>query len=75
MIVVGMFLTGFDSKYLNTLFVDKELQYHGLIQAFSRTNRILDESKAFGNIICYRNLEKQQKKQLNYMGILMEIFY
>ena len=70
-----MFLTGFDSKYLNTLFVDKELQYHGLIQAFSRTNRILDESKAFGNIICYRNLEKQQKKQLNYMGILMEIFY
>ena len=67
-IVVGMFLTGFDSKYLNTLFVDKELQYHGLIQAFSRTNRILDESKAFGNIICYRNLEEATEKAIKLYG-------
>ena len=52
-----MFLTGFDSKHLNTLYVDKNLQYHGLIQAFSRTNRILDKNKTQGNIVCFRNLK------------------
>ena len=56
-IVVEMMLTGFDSKYLNTLYVAKDLKWHGLIQAFSRTNRILDGTKPYGNIICYRNLE------------------
>ncbi len=56
--VVNMFLTGFDSKTLNTLYVDKNLQYHGLIQAFSRTNRILNEVKSQGNIVCFRNLKK-----------------
>ena len=55
-IVVDMLLTGFDSKYLNTLYVDKDLRYHGLIQAFSRTNRILNASKPYGNIICFRDL-------------------
>jgi type I restriction enzyme R subunit len=54
-IVVDMLLTGFDSKYLNTLYVDKNLKYHGLIQAFSRTNRILNDTKPYGNIIDYRN--------------------
>lgn len=58
LIVVGMFLTGFDSKTLNTLFVDKNLRYHGLIQAFSRTNRILNSVKTFGNIVCFRDLQK-----------------
>ena len=58
-IVVEMMLTGFDSKFLNTLYVAKDLKWHGLIQAFSRTNRILDGTKPYGNIICYRNLEKQ----------------
>lgn len=52
-----MFLTGFDSKYLNTLYVDKNLKYHGLIQAYSRTNRILNELKSQGNIVCFRNLK------------------
>ena len=56
-IVVNMFLTGFDSPQLNTLFVDKNLKYHGLIQAFSRTNRILGEKKSQGNIMCFRNLK------------------
>lgn len=56
-IVVGMFLTGFDAPTLNTLFVDKNLRYHGLIQAFSRTNRIYDSTKTFGNIVTFRNLE------------------
>jgi len=56
-IVVGMFLTGFDAPTLNTLFVDKNLRYHGLIQAFSRTNRIYDSTKTFGNIITFRDLE------------------
>lgn len=56
-IVVGMFLTGFDAPTLNTLFVDKNLRYHGLIQAFSRTNRILNATKTFGNIVTFRNLE------------------
>ena len=53
LIVVGMFLTGFDAPTLNTLFVDKNLRYHGLIQAFSRTNRILNKVKTFGNIVCF----------------------
>ncbi len=57
LIVVNMFLTGFDSKTLNTLYVDKNLNYHGLIQAFSRTNRIHSEQKPFGNIVCFRNLK------------------
>jgi type I restriction enzyme, R subunit len=57
LLVVNMFLTGFDSKKLNTLYVDKNLKYHGLIQAFSRTNRILNEQKSQGNIICFRNLK------------------
>lgn len=57
-IVVEMMLTGFDSKFLNTLYVAKDLRYHGLIQAFSRTNRILDGTKPYGNIVCYRDLEK-----------------
>ena len=56
-IVVGMFLTGFDAPTLNTLFVDKNLRYHGLMQAFSRTNRIYDATKTFGNIITFRDLE------------------
>ena len=57
-IVVNMFLTGFDSKPLNTLYVDKNLKYHGLVQAFSRTNRIYDSTKQHGNVVCYRNLKK-----------------
>ncbi len=56
-IVVNMFLTGFDSPQLNTLFVDKNLKYHGLIQAFSHTNRLLGEKKSQGNIVCFRNLK------------------
>lgn len=59
LLVVNMFLTGFDSKLLNTLYVDKNLKYHGLIQAFSRTNRILNEKKSQGNIICFRNLKEK----------------
>src|SRR5690554_1874766 len=57
LVVVNMFLTGFDSKFLNTLYVDKNLKYHGLIQAYSRTNRILNEVKSQGNIVCFRNLK------------------
>lgn len=57
LLVVGMFLTGFDAKKLNTLYVDKNLEYHGLLQAFSRTNRILNEKKRFGKIICFRDLK------------------
>ena len=57
LLVVNMFLTGFDSKMLNTLYVDKNLKYHGLIQAFSRTNRIVNEKKSQGNIVCFRNLK------------------
>jgi type I restriction enzyme R subunit len=59
LIVVNMFLTGFDSKPLNTLYVDKNLRYHGLIQAFSRTNRIFDDKKNHGNIVCFRNLKNR----------------
>lgn len=58
LLVVNMFLTGFDSKPLNTLYVDKNLKHHGLIQAFSRTNRILDKKKSHGNIVAFRNLKK-----------------
>lgn len=58
LLVVNMFLTGFDSKTLNTLYVDKNLKHHGLIQAYSRTNRILNEVKSQGNIVCFRNLKK-----------------
>ncbi|HFS67672.1 MAG TPA: type I restriction endonuclease subunit R, partial [Flavobacteriia bacterium] len=58
LLVVNMFLTGFDSKTLNTLYVDKNLKYHGLIQAYSRTNRILNELKSQGNIVCFRNLKQ-----------------
>lgn len=58
LIVVGMFLTGFDAPTLNTLFVDKNLRYHGLMQAFSRTNRIYNSTKTFGNIVTFRNLEQ-----------------
>ena len=58
LLVVNMFLTGFDSKSLNTLYVDKNLKYHGLIQAYSRTNRILNELKSQGNIVCFRNLKE-----------------
>ena len=58
LLVVNMYLTGFDAKKLNTLYVDKNLKFHGLIQAFSRTNRILNEVKSHGNIVCFRNLKK-----------------
>lgn len=58
LLVVNMFLTGFDAPKLNTLYVDKNLKYHGLVQAFSRTNRLLGETKSHGNIVCFRNLKK-----------------
>ena len=67
-IVVGMFLTGFDAPTLNTLFVDKNLRYHGLIQAFSRTNRIYDATKAFGNIVTFRDLEKHTIDAIKLFG-------
>ena len=59
LIVVNMFLTGFDSPTLNTLYVDKNLKYHGLIRAYSRTNRIINEQKSQGNIVAFRNLKKR----------------
>lgn len=68
LIVVGMFLTGFDAPALNTLFVDKNLKYHGLIQAFSRTNRIYDSTKTFGNIVCFRDLEKSTIDAITLFG-------
>lgn len=67
-IVVGMFLTGFDAPTLNTLFVDKNLRYHGLIQAFSRTNRIFDATKTFGNIVTFRDLEKATIDAITLFG-------
>ncbi|MBN8686242.1 MAG: type I restriction endonuclease subunit R [Chitinophagales bacterium] len=67
-IVVGMFLTGFDAPSLNTLFVDKNLRYHGLIQAFSRTNRIYDATKTFGNIVTFRDLEKATIDAITLFG-------
>ena len=68
LIVVGMFLTGFDAKTLNTLWVDKNMKMHGLIQAYSRTNRILNEVKNCGNIVCFRNLEEATNKSLGIFG-------
>lgn len=68
LIVVNMFLTGFDATTLNTLWVDKNLKMHGLIQAFSRTNRILNSIKTFGNIICFRNLQKSTDKAIALFG-------
>lgn len=67
-IVVGMFLTGFDAPTLNTLFVDKNLRYHGLMQAFSRTNRIYDATKAFGNIVTFRDLEAATIEAIRTFG-------
>ncbi len=67
-IVVGMFLTGFDAPRLNTLFVDKNLRYHGLIQAYSRTNRIFDSTKTFGNIVTFRDLEKATIDAIKLFG-------
>ena len=67
-IIVGMFLTGFDAPTLNTLFVDKNLRYHGLIQAYSRTNRIYDATKIFGNIVTFRNLEKATLDAITLFG-------
>ena len=68
LIVVNMFLTGFDATTLNTLWVDKNLKQHGLIQAFSRTNRILNSIKAFGNIVCFRNLQDEVDEAVGLFG-------
>lgn len=68
LIVVNMFLTGFDATTLNTLWVDKNLRSHGLIQAYSRTNRILNSIKTFGNIVCFRNLEKATNDAISLFG-------
>lgn len=68
LIVVGMFLTGFDAPTLNTLFVDKNLRYHGLMQAFSRTNRIYNSTKTFGNIVTFRNLERDTIDAITLFG-------
>lgn len=68
LIVVGMFLTGFDAPTLNTLFVDKNLRYHGLMQAFSRTNRIYDATKTFGNIVTFRDLEQATIDAITLFG-------
>lgn len=68
LIVVGMFLTGFDAPTLNTLFVDKNLRYHGLMQAFSRTNRIYDTTKTFGNIVTFRDLEQNTIDAITLFG-------
>jgi len=68
LIVVNMFLTGFDATTLNTLWVDKNLRLHGLMQAFSRTNRILNSVKTFGNIVCFRNLEEATNESISLFG-------
>lgn len=68
LIVVGMFLTGFDAPTLNTLFVDKNLRYHGLLQAYSRTNRIFDSTKTFGNIVTFRDLEQATIDAITLFG-------
>jgi type I restriction enzyme R subunit len=68
LLVVNMFLTGFDATTLNTLWVDKNLRLHGLLQAFSRTNRILNSIKTFGNIVCFRNLEKATNESISLFG-------
>jgi type I restriction enzyme R subunit len=82
LIVVNMFLTGFDATTLNTLWVDKNLRHHGLIQAFSRTNRILNSVKAFGNIICFRDLKKATDDAIALFGdreaggiVLLKTYY
>lgn len=68
LIVVNMFLTGFDATTLNTLWVDKNLKMHGLIQAYSRTNRILNSIKTFGNIVCFRALQKRTDAAIALFG-------
>ena len=68
LIVVNMFLTGFDATTLNTIWIDKNLRLHGLLQAYSRTNRILNSIKTFGNIICFRNLEKATNESISLFG-------
>ena len=68
LIVVNMFLTGFDATTLNTLWVDKNLKYHGLIQAFSRTNRILNSVKTYGNIVCFRDLQQETEDAIALFG-------
>ncbi len=68
LVVVGMFLTGFDAPSLNTLFVDRNLCYHGLVQAYSRTNRIFDATKTFGNIVTFRDLERATVEALTLFG-------
>ncbi len=68
LIVVNMFLTGFDATTLNTLWVDKNLRLHGLLQAYSRTNRVLNSIKTFGNIVCFRNLEEQTNEAIALFG-------
>jgi type I restriction enzyme, R subunit len=68
LLVVNMFLTGFDATTLNTLWVDKNLRLHGLLQAYSRTNRILNTVKTFGNIVCFRNLEKATNESIALFG-------
>lgn len=68
LLVVNMFLTGFDATTLNTLWVDKNLRFHGLLQSYSRTNRILNSIKQFGNIVCFRNLEESTNKALSLFG-------
>lgn len=73
MIVVDMLLTGFDSKYLNTLYVDKNLKYHGLIQAYSRTNRVINDSKPYGNILVFRDQEEEvNKAMIRFSGAKIE---
>ena len=72
LIVVNMFLTGFDATTMNTLWVDKNLKMHGLIQAFSRTNRILNSIKTFGNIVCFRNLQKRVDSAISLFGDRMQ---
>src|SRR5699024_6891493 len=68
LIVVNMFLTGFDATTLNTLWVDKNLKQHGLIQAYSRTNRILNSVKTYGNIVCFRDLEEATNDAIALFG-------
>ena len=68
LIVVNMFLTGFDATTLNTLWVDKNLKMHGLIQAYSRTNRILNSVKTYGNIVCFRDLQKATDDAIALFG-------
>ncbi|WP_396596869.1 type I restriction endonuclease subunit R [Dokdonia sp. R86516] len=73
MIVVDMLLTGFDSKYLNTLYVDKNLKYHGLIQAYSRTNRVINDTKPYGNILVFRDQEEDvDKAMIRFSGAKIE---